>query len=86
MFQFCSWKRAGNIYLTPHAPKYSPDSAEGLAPEAGARDVEVTPAMIDAGLSKLYEFDFTQPDPDELREAVASVYRAAHEARHRSAS
>lgn len=39
-------------------------------------DSEVTPAMVDAGLDKLYEFDITEPLETEMRKAVAAVYLA----------
>ncbi len=35
---------------------------------------EITPEMIEAGLSKLYEFDITSPTDSEMREAVKSVF------------
>jgi hypothetical protein len=63
-----------------------PDRAARPETELSETEIEITPAMIEAGLSKLYEFDITQPDPDELRIAVAAVYRAAHAVRHKSAS
>jgi hypothetical protein len=48
-----------------------PDTAG--APE---QEIEITPEMIDAGLSVLYRFPITEPVESEMREAVAAVYRA----------
>ena len=42
--------------------------------------MEITPEMIEAGLNSLYEFHISEPDRDELREAVAAVFRAMIEA------
>ena len=36
---------------------------------------ELTPEMIDAGVEELYSHDITEPRLDEMREAVAAVYR-----------
>jgi hypothetical protein len=38
--------------------------------------IEITPEMIEAGLNRLYEFHITEPDSDEMRDAVAAVFRA----------
>jgi hypothetical protein len=42
----------GIIYLTPHAPKCSPESAEGNAPEAGAPDAKEIANIIYAALQE----------------------------------
>jgi hypothetical protein len=43
------------------------------APE---HEIEVTPAMIEAGREALYDFDIMEPYEEEMRKAVAAVYRA----------
>jgi len=37
---------------------------------------EITPEMIEAGVSALYGFSITEPTEAEMREAVAAVFRA----------
>jgi hypothetical protein len=45
-------------YLTPHTAKCSSESADGTdLPEAGAPEIEVTPAIIEAGVSALCEIE-----------------------------
>jgi hypothetical protein len=51
-------------------------AASGCAHVAGAPADEITPEMIEAGLSVLYGFPITEPFESEMKEAVASVYRA----------
>lgn len=43
--------------------------------QAGA-EIEVTPEMIEAGVSILFEYD---PDFDNERDVVARIYRACRE-------
>jgi hypothetical protein len=50
--------------------------ARGL--EAGAPEIEVTPAMIDAGADIL---SFYEPETDRLSETVTQIFRAMLEAR-----
>jgi hypothetical protein len=54
--------------------------------ESSETEIEVTPAMIEAGLERLYEFDITQPDPAELRLAVEAVLRAGLESHRKCPS
>jgi hypothetical protein len=49
-------------------------SAEGDAPEAGAPEIEVTPAMIEAGLEWLYAWS---PDASDGRETVTKIIEGA---------
>jgi hypothetical protein len=52
----------------------------GTAPAEAETEIEVTPAMADAGLNTLYGFHITEPDDDEMREAVSAVFKAMIEA------
>jgi hypothetical protein len=56
------------------------DHSVEFAGQAGA-EIEVTPEMMDAGLSALYRFHITEPDDEEMREAVCAVFNAMIEAR-----
>ena len=38
--------------------------------------IEVTSKMVDAGLNTLYDFSITEPEDDEMREAVTEVFKA----------
>ena len=38
--------------------------------------IEITPAMMEAGRKALYGFRIQEPDDDEMREAVAEVFKA----------
>jgi hypothetical protein len=62
------------MYLTPHAPKYGKPSASGLS-EAGAPEIEVTPAMIAAGLEEYYSV-WTELRDAEPGAAEAMLRRA----------
>ena len=68
----------GIIYLRPHA-KYSSELAEGaLSPEAGAApEIEVTPAMIEAGAAALWEFETTVQSKRLVLEVYSAMVRAA---------
>jgi len=37
-------------------------------------EIEVTPAMIEAGVNELFGFSITEPSELEMREAVKAVY------------
>ena len=50
-------------------------SAKLLA-ESSAPEIEITPEMIEAGLGALFRFHISEPDDDEMREAVAAVFRS----------
>jgi hypothetical protein len=69
-------------YLTPLTAKCSSASADGAdLPEAGAPEVEITPAMIKAGINAL---PFLEPQTlGSLEEGslVSRVYLAMHKAR-----
>ena len=67
----------GIIYLTPHGTKYSSEPAEGNAPEAGAPEIEVTPAMIEAGAEVVWQsFSDTEPYGSSFARDVAErVFR-----------
>ena len=43
---------------------------------AGAPEIEVTPAMIDAGVRKLYANMTDDPNPADAREAVRDIFTA----------
>ena len=43
------------MYLTPHGAKYSKPSVSDLS-EAGAPEIEVTPAMIEAGAEVVWAY------------------------------
>lgn len=47
-------------------------------PDAGVpeNEIEITPDMIEARFSVLYEFPITEPTEAGMREAVAAVFRA----------
>lgn len=60
------------------------DSADRPAREL--EEIEVTPEMIDAGLTEIWRHPITEPDRDVLWEAVSCVLRAALRARHLSLS
>lgn len=53
--------------------------------EAGApgkeEEIEATPEMIEAGLDELWNHNIMEPRHDEMRIAVASIYRVMSEAR-----
>jgi hypothetical protein len=49
------------------------DRATGAPAE---KEIEITPEMIEAGMSALYDFPITEPFESEMREAVAAVYGA----------
>lgn len=53
--------------------------AEGERPA----EIEVTPAMIEAGLSALFRIDIAAVDLDEMRLALAEAFRAMVLAFHR---
>lgn len=63
------------IYLTPHEPYLVP---KGEAEEAsGAPEVEVTPAMIEAGLPHLLRFHReTDDDESVVRQIFLSMFQA----------
>jgi hypothetical protein len=49
--------------------------------EVATNEIEITPEMIEAGLNALYGFPITEPFESEMREAVATVYRAMNNIR-----
>lgn len=49
MFRFCSRSQAGTIYLTPHHTKDREAAVSDLSDGTGAPEIEITPAMIEAG-------------------------------------
>lgn len=38
-------------------------------------EIEITPEMIEAGMEELFRHDIQEPCEDEMREAVAAVFR-----------
>lgn len=46
------------------------------APETELAEVEITPEMIEVGVSKLFEFDITQPVEVEIKVALSEAFRA----------
>lgn len=48
----------------------------GTRSEPVEEEIEVTPEMVEAGLSRLFRFHISEPDEDELRVAVAEVFKA----------
>lgn len=61
----------------------------GIKSDGFSGEVEITPEMIEAGLRALYTFRITEPDEDEMRSAVAEVFKmmleAQPECRHEAA-
>jgi hypothetical protein len=43
--------------------------------------VDISSEMIDAGVKRLYEFHITEPNEDEMRSAVAEMYKVMYELR-----
>jgi len=50
--------------------------------EAGAPEdeIEISAAMIEAGLGALYRFHINDPDDDEMRRAVVAVFKSMFKA------
>jgi hypothetical protein len=67
----------GIIYLTPHAPTYSPEPAEGVAPEAGAPDIEIEKRIAAAIFLALKNSDplaFVEGDPESKRTVIDGTF------------
>ena len=47
-------------------------------------EIEITPEMIEAGLSELWNHDITEPRESEMREAVRAVYFAMRTSREQT--
>lgn len=63
------------IRMTPHTKNAKADAApDDTSFGAGAPEIEVTPAMIEAGVDKLSEFDLEQPSREELRRALRAAF------------
>lgn len=63
----------GIIYLTPQPPDIRRASAEGEAPDAGAPEIKITPAMIEAGCEALTDFNY---DFESREDAVVRIFEA----------
>jgi hypothetical protein len=46
---------------------------------ATLRPLDISPEMIDEGVRCLYEFHITEPNEDEMRSAVAEIYKVMYE-------
>jgi hypothetical protein len=57
---------------TEWQPTHAPSTSGSDSPEAGAPEIEVTPAMIEAGLPLLYGFTH---EASEGPEVVADIFR-----------
>jgi hypothetical protein len=69
----------GNIRLAPQAPTDSKRPVSALSAEAGAPDVEVTPAMIEAGVAAFYEeavCGWDNPGTNDVKRVLAAVFAA----------
>ena len=54
--------------------------------DAISHKIEITPEMVSVGLRRLYQFHITEPDENEMRNAVAEVYKVMCDARLRCRS
>jgi hypothetical protein len=69
------------MHLTYHeSARHTSPASDVDASEAGAPEIEITPAMIEAGISPLYRFNRNRDE----REAVAEIYRAMELAKRNS--
>lgn len=76
-------KILGTIYLTPHHTKDSEMAvSDPSGDEAGVPEIEITPAMIEAGIAALYRFNISEPTRPEMDRAIEATFRAMHLARY----
>jgi hypothetical protein len=77
MCMFCSYKQAIFVEIMHLANSTSSINLSAVESKdsAGApeTEIEVTPAMIDAGLEQLFAFDHRE---DDERELMANIFRA----------
>ena len=61
------------MYVTPHTEGYEVPASEREAPEAGAPEIEITPAMIEAGATLISDY-FGQPIDWLTRERASLIF------------